>query len=326
VGVSDLDPQRLRNVQMRYPDIFATTDYRDLLQNPDIDAIAISTPVATHFDLAMEALRAGKHTWIEKPITRTASEAERLIEEAERRTLALHVDHTFVYTGAVRKIHELIHSGSLGEVFYYDSVRVNLGLFQHDVNVVWDLAVHDLAILDYLLESRAVAVSATGASHVAAQPENIAFLTLFFESKLIAHFHVNWLSPVKVRRTLIGASQKMIVYDDLDAAEKIKVYDKGLKLTPGVAPELVHNMLVGYRTGDMWCPKIDMSEALQTEARHFVDCVVGGSSSLTDGLAGLRVVKILEAACTSLAERGRPVEIASTPVAVCRGGEPATGN
>jgi predicted dehydrogenase len=308
-AVCDLDGRRLRSVQMRYPSVRTTLDCHDLLKNPDIDAIAIATPVATHFNLGMEALRAGKHLWLEKPMTRTAVEADQLINEAARRKLLLHVDHTFVYNGAVRKIHELIHSGSLGEVYYYDSVRVNLGLFQHDVNVLWDLAVHDLAILDYLLESRPTAVSATGISHVADQPENIAFLTLFFESKLLAHLHVNWLSPVKVRRTLIGASQKMVVYDDLDFGEKIKVYDKGLKLSPGAAPEFVHNVLVGYRTGDMWCPKVDTSEALQIEARHFVDCIAGGSPSLTDGSAGLRIVRILEAACASLAQRGRPVEI-----------------
>jgi predicted dehydrogenase len=309
IAVSDLDGRRLRSLQARYPGVTATTDYRDLLQNPEIHAIAIATPVATHFPLGMEALRSGKHLWLEKPMTRTVAESEQLIDEAARRKLTLHVDHTFVYTGAVRKIHELIHSGSLGEVYYYDSVRVNLGLFQHDVNVLWDLAVHDLAILDYLLPSRAVAVSATGASHVAGQPENIAFLTLFFQSSLIAHLHVNWLSPVKVRKTLIGASQKMVVYDDLEIAEKVKVYDKGVKLSNGAAPELIHKLLVGYRTGDMWCPQIDVSEALQTETRHFVDMVQQGQSTITDGSTGSRIVEILEAAGRSLEERGRPVEL-----------------
>ena len=310
VAVSDLDGKRLHSVQSRYPAIRTTNDYCDIVHDTQVDVVAIATPVSTHCTIALEALRAGKHVWVEKPMTRTAEEAEQLIEEAEKRKLLVHVDHTFVYTGAVRKIHELLRSGSVGEVYYYDSVRVNLGLFQHDVNVVWDLAVHDLSILDYLLESRPTAVSATGMNHISDRPENIAFITLFFDSKLIAHLHVNWLSPVKVRKTLIGASEKMIVFDDLELAEKVKVYDKGITLSSNSTPEQVHQVLVAYRTGDMWSPKIDTAEALQVASRHFIDCIQHSTRTLTDGLAGLRVVRTLEAASRSLAEHGRPVEIA----------------
>jgi predicted dehydrogenase len=309
VAVSDLDPRRLQSLCARYPAVRTTTDYREMLRGNEIDAVAIATPVSTHFNIAMEALRAGKHVWVEKPLTRTTAEGEQLVNEAERRNLLLHVDHTFVYTGAVRKIHELVRSGSLGQVYYYDSVRVNLGLFQHDINVVWDLAVHDLSILDFLLESQPEAVSATGMSHVHGRPENLAFITLFFHSNLIAHLHVNWLSPVKVRKTLIGGSQKMVVFDDLETSEKVKVYDKGITLSLAENPDAVYKELVGYRTGDMWSPKLDTAEALQIEAEHFVDCIEGREKPITDGSAGLRVVQILEAASRSMAERGRPVEL-----------------
>lgn len=312
VMVSDIDPLRLEKVQLRYPAVRTTADYRDVLRDSAVDAVAIATPVSEHFAIAMEALRAGKHVWMEKPMTRTAAEAERLIEEAGKRNLLIHVDHTFVYTGAVRKVHELVRSGALGEIYYYDSVRVNLGLFQRDVNVVWDLAVHDASILDFLLEQHPLAVSATGMSHIPGRHENIAFITLFYPSNLIAHLHVNWLSPVKVRKTLIGGSKKMVVLDDLEMVEKVKIYDTGVTISNGNQTELVHQLLIGYRTGDMWCPKIDIAEALSVAARHFVDCIEGGKQSMTGGLAGLRVVEILEAISRSLAERGNPVEIASS--------------
>jgi predicted dehydrogenase len=309
VAVSDLNPRRLQNLCARYPAVRATTDHREILRDSDVDAVAIATPVSTHFDIGMEALRAGKHVWVEKPMTRSTSEGEQLVNEAKRRNLLLHVDHTFVYTGAVRKIHELVRSGSLGEVYYYDSVRVNLGLFQNDINVIWDLAVHDLSILDFLLESAPEAISATGMSHVNGRSEDMAFITLFFNSNLIAHLHVNWLSPVKVRKTLIGASQKMVVFDDLETSEKVKVYDKGITLSLADNPDAVYKELVGYRTGDMWSPKIDTAEALQIEAKHFVNCIEGREKPITDGLAGLRIVQILEAASRSMAERGRPIEL-----------------
>lgn len=307
VSVCDLSAGRLAPLAARYPTVKLTTDYRELLSDPRVDAILIATPVASHFELAMAALRAGKHLLVEKPLAANSEQALRLVEEAERRRLVLMVDHTFIYTGAVRKIRELIAGGALGEIYYYDSVRINLGLFQHDVNVVWDLAVHDLSIMDYVLPARPVAVSATGISHLQGQPENVAYITLFFENKLIAHVHVNWLSPVKVRRTLIGGSEKMIVYDDLEPSEKLKVYDKGV--TVAQHPEDVYELLVSYRSGDMWAPRFDTAEALRTEAHHFVECVERGVRPETDGPEGLRIVRIMEAAEQSLRDRGRLVEL-----------------
>jgi predicted dehydrogenase len=272
-----------------------------------VDAVAIATPVSTHFPISLEALHAGKHVWVEKPMTATSEEGRRLVEEADRRRLVLHVDHTFVYTGAVRKISDLINSGALGRIYYYDSVRVNLGLFQRDVNVIWDLAVHDLSIMDHVLPQQPSALSVIAAKHVAGQPEDVAYLTLFFDDSTIAHIHVNWLAPVKVRRTLIGGSAKMIVYDDLEPSEKIKVYDKGLRLDDQAGAR--HQMLVGYRAGDMWAPQIEITEALQVEAKHFIDCIERSQPSQTSGEAGLRVVRMLEAAAESMAGRGRVVAL-----------------
>jgi len=307
VGVSDLRPDRLALVKTRYPAIRATTDIGELLADPKVDAIAVATSVATHYDLALKALQAGKHVLLEKPITATADQARRLIEEADRRKLTLMVDHTFVYTGAVRKIKELVDKGELGDIYYYDSVRINLGLFQHDVSVIWDLAVHDLAIMDFVLKRYPVAVSATGISHVPGAPENIAYLTFFFEGALMAHIHVNWLAPVKVRQALIGGSNKMVVFDDLETIEKVKVYDKGVTVQNDA--ENLYRMRIGYRTGDMWSPKLDASEPLTVEARHFVECVEKSQRPQTDGRAGLRIVKLLEAATESVKNHGRPVEI-----------------
>jgi predicted dehydrogenase len=280
------------------------------LADPRVDVVAIATPVSSHYDLALRALQAGKHVFIEKPMTATADQAMRLLDEAERRHLVVGVDHTFVYTGAVRKMRELIDAGGIGEIYYYDSVRVNLGLFQHDVNVLWDLAVHDLSIMDYVLPSQPLAVSATGVGHVPGEPENIAYLNLFFENNLIAHIHANWLAPVKIRRTLISGSKKMIVYDDLEPSEKVKVYDKGITVNGDAGGgDKRYQMLVGYRAGDMWAPHLDLTEALSLELRQFVACVEAQTTPLTDGHAGLRVVRILEAATRSLAERGRVVEL-----------------
>jgi predicted dehydrogenase len=307
VAVSDLRAQRLEALRGRYPAVRATTDYREVVNAPDVDAVAIATPVSTHFDLGMAALRAGKHLLIEKPLAATSDEAFALIEEAERRKRVLLAEHTFIYTGAVQKIRELVADGGIGEVYYYDSVRVNLGLFQHDVNVMWDLAVHDLAIMDFVLGKEAVAVSATGVSHLGAGPENIAYMTLFFEDRLIAHVHVSWLAPVKVRRTLIGGNRKMIVYDDLEPSEKVKVYDKGITVTESA--DAAYQMRVGYRSGDMWAPRIDITEALAVMARHFAQCIEHNQTPTTDGHAGLRVVRILEAATRSMADRGRVVEL-----------------
>lgn len=308
--VCDLQKERLKSVEARYPTVTITDDFDEVLRDPRVDAVAIATPVSTHYPLAMKAMMAGKHVFVEKPMASTSEEARRLVDEAARRRLVLAVDHTFVHTGAVRKMRELAENG-LGDIYYYDSVRVNLGLFQHDVSVIWDLAVHDLSIMDFVLMEKPIAVSATGMSHVVGEPENIAYLTLFFQSKLIAHIHVNWLAPVKVRRTLIGGNSKMIVYDDLEPSEKIKVYDKGITLNgnPQRNGEKIHEMLVGYRTGDMYAPQLDMTEALTRELREFIGCVETSGLPIADGQAGLRVVRILEAATQSLAKRGREIEL-----------------
>ncbi|HEY0004465.1 MAG TPA: Gfo/Idh/MocA family oxidoreductase [Pyrinomonadaceae bacterium] len=307
-AVSDLHQERLLRVEARYPATRTTTDYRELLADTNIDAIVIATPVSTHFELAMQALKADKHVLVEKPLASTSEQSLRLIEEAERRQRVLMVDHTFVYTGAVRKIREMVANGELGDIFYYDSVRVNLGLFQHDVNVIWDLAVHDLSIMDYVLPFKPVAISATGISNIQGQPENVAYITLFFANRQIAHVHVNWLAPVKVRRTLIGGSEKMIVYDDLEPSEKLKIYDKGVTFSQ--RPEAVYEMLVSYRAGDMLAPRLDSTEALHTEAAHFIDCINHQRQPETDGYAGLRIVELLEAAERSLRSRGELIELA----------------
>ena len=307
-AVADLNPARLQHIRQRYPRIETTADYREILANSQIDAVAIATPVSTHFSLAMAALQAGKHVLVEKPITLNSEQALQLIEEAERRNLVLMVDHTFVYTGAVRKIRELIASGTLGDLYYYDSTRVNLGLFQHDVDVIWDLAVHDLSILEFIIPGFPVAVSATGLGHVKGAAENIAYVTAFYESSLIAHLNVNWLSPVKIRRTLIGGSRQMIVYDDLESSEKVKLYDKGITVKNG--PESLYKLLVGYRSGDMYCPQLDVTEALRIELQHFADCIENGKTPITDGWSGLRVVRVLEAATLSMKEKGRSVTLA----------------
>jgi predicted dehydrogenase len=305
--VCDRRPDRLTTVERRYPGVRVTTDPNELIANPAVDAVVIATPVQYHFDLAMAALVAGKHVLVEKPIASTADQASRLVDEASRRRLVLMVDHTFVYTGAVSKMRELTQSGDLGDLYYYDSVRINLGSFQHDVNVLWDLAVHDLSIMDYVLPRQPSAVSASGLAHVHGQPENIAYMTLFFDGSLIAHIHVNWLAPVKVRLTLLGGSRRMIVYDDLEASEKVKVYDRGISVNP--SSENMYQMLIGYRTGDMWAPKLAVTEALSVEARHFVECITAGTRPVTDGEAGLRVVRLLEAATESMMHQGRLVAI-----------------
>jgi len=310
-AVCDASGDRLAAAKARYPGIEAFTDYDKMIAEAGLDAVVVATPVSSHFALGMKALEGGKHLLMEKPIAASSGEAVQLMEEAERRGLVLLVDHTFVYTGAIRKMQELVSGGEIGDVYYYDSVRINLGLFQHDVNVLWDLAVHDLSIMDAVLPASPCAVSATGMSHFTGQPENVSYLTLFFEGPLIAHIHVNWLAPAKVRRTLVGGSRKMIVYDDLDPSEKVKVYDKGVTMNESTESESIYKMLIGYRTGDMWAPQIDMTEALRAETRHFIDCIEGKDKPITDGKTGLRVVKILEAAEESIRQRGKPVDVPS---------------
>ena len=306
-AVSDLSSKKLELVQKRFPGVKTTSDYNEILNDPSIDAVAIATPVNTHFDVGMAALKAGKHVWLEKPMTETSAQARQLVEEADKRKKVLFVDHTFVYTGAVRKMQAMIAAGELGKILYYDSIRVNLGLFQRDVNVISDLAVHDFSILDFLLNEHPVAVSASGTNHFPGTPENLAFITLFYDSGTIAHANVSWLAPVKVRQVLLGGSKKMIVYDDMQPSEKIKVYDKGVSFTED--PQQIQEMRVGYRTGDMWAPKIDGSEALKVGGEHFVDCIVNSKTPQTDGKLGLRVVELIEAATTSMRGRGESVYV-----------------
>jgi len=306
VSVCDLREDRLKKLSASYPSIHPTTNYKNMLDDPEIDAIAIATAVSSHFKFAMAALKAGKHVLVEKPFTATVAEGEQLIAEAEKRHLTLMVDHTFLFTPAVRKIRELVEKGEVGDIYYFDSVRINLGLFQHDVNVLWDLAVHDLSIMDYILGDLPLSISATGVSHLQNQPEDVAHMTCFFKNNMMAHFHVNWLSPVKIRKMLIGGTKKMIVFDDLDASEKIKVYDKGITVT---STDDIYKMMVNYRTGDMWAPKLGTTEALLAEAEHFAECIETGRTPLTDGASGLRVVRILEAAERSLKVNGMPVEV-----------------
>jgi predicted dehydrogenase len=305
-AVADSSPAALARAAKLHPAARLLHSWRDLVADPNIDAVAIATPAASHFELALAALRAGKHVLIEKPITTSSQEAVILIDEAARRNLVLMVDHTFVYTGAITKIREVIESGSLGEVFYYHSIRVNLGLFQHDVNVLWDLAVHDIAIVDHLFDEEPVAVSASGAGHIKGSPENMAHIAMFFGGGAVAHLNVNWLAPVKVRQTLIGGSRKMIVYDDLESSEKVKIYDRGVNLTND--QDDLHRLLVSYRTGDMLAPQLSVKEALLTEVEHFADCVATGGRPLTSGGCGLRVVRTLELAMQSLRQRGHPIE------------------
>jgi predicted dehydrogenase len=314
-AVADLDLAKLATLQRRYPAIKATNDLNELLADASIDAIAVATPVHTHFELGLAALRAGKHLWMEKPMTQTSLQAQQLIDEAERRRRVLLVDHTFIYTGAVTKMAELIRNGDLGRIYYYDSIRVNLGLFQRDVSVISDLAVHDFSILDYLLEEHPVAVTASGTNHFPGTPENLAYVTLFYDSGTIAHANVSWLAPVKVRQILVGGSKKMITYDDLEPSEKIKVYDKGVHLTDD--PDQIREMRVGYRTGDMWAPKVAVTEALRIEGEHFVDCIEHAKVPRTDGQLGLRVVQLIEAASRSMQHRGETVYLDRAPTLAC---------
>ncbi len=300
LAVCDKSPQSRRRVQKAYPQVEVTSDPKELLLSTDIDAIAVVTPVWTHYELAKAALEHGKHIFVEKPFTSNAAQAEELINLAARKNLKIMVDHTFLFTGAVKKISQLLEEGTLGKLYYYDSTRVNLGLFQHDVNVIWDLAPHDLSIMDHLIHESPEAIVATGQTHLNGF-EDVAFITLYFPDKIIAHLNVNWLSPVKVRTTLIGGEKKMLVWNDLEADEKIKIYDKGVHVTNR---EGLYNLLVNYRSGDMWAPQIEQVEALHRELAYFVDCIVKDQTPMNDGEAGLRVVKMLEAASESLRQRG----------------------
>ena len=303
VMICDRSPGALLRAKRAHPSIDVTSEHMDVISSPRVDAVAIVTPVWTHFELAKAALLHGKHGFVEKPFTSRSSEAEELIEIAASRNLCIMVDHTFLFTGAVRKIRQLIDDNTLGNLYYYDSMRVNLGLFQHDVSVIWDLAPHDLSIMDYLIKEQPQAIVATGEKHLNGV-EDVAFITVYFPQNIIAHINVNWLSPVKVRTTLIGGEKKMVVWNDLEADEKIKVYDKGVRIT---SQENVYELLVSYRSGDMWAPQVEQVEALKLELGHFVDCISHNKTPLNDGMAGLRVVRMLEAADRSVEKKGELV-------------------
>ena len=312
VAVADLKQDRLAWARARYPHIQTTEAIGELIDNPAVDAVAIATPVHTHYELAMRCLRAGKHVLVEKPLCHRSELARELIEEARRRRLTLMVDHTFIYTPAVRRIRELIQQGELGDIHYYDAARINLGLVQADVNVLWDLAVHDLSIIQFLFPEVPQAVSATGMRHISGRPETIAYLTLHYASGLIAHCHVNWLSPVKVRRTLIGGSRKMIVYDDVEPTEKIRIYDSGVKLghtNNGDKNNPDYRLRIDYRKGDISIPHLDTKEALSVEVDHFIDCVRNHRAPLSGGPEGLQLIRTLEAATQSLFLKGQPIPL-----------------
>ena len=305
LGIAELNPAAQKRARKAYPNISVTADVKELIASPDIDAVAVITPVWTHYELAKAALEHGKHVFVEKPFTSNTAQGEALIELAERKNLTIMVDHTFLFTGAVRKISQLLREGALGKLYYYDSTRVNLGLFQHDINVLWDLAPHDLSIMDYVIEASPEAIVATGQSHLNCH-EDVAFMTIYFPDSVIAHINVNWLSPVKVRTTLIGGEKRMLVWNDLEADEKVKVYDKGVNIN---TREGVYELQVNYRSGDMWSPQLEQVEALRQELAYFVECVASGQKPFNDGCAGLRVVKMLEAASESMGKRGALVHL-----------------
>ncbi|HET8925019.1 MAG TPA: Gfo/Idh/MocA family oxidoreductase [Candidatus Acidoferrum sp.] len=305
--VCDTSTAALARASRAYPGVTTTTDPNEVLFSSQIDAVAVITPVWTHFELTKTALENGKHVFVEKPFTSNAAQAEELIELAARKNLTIMVDHTFLFTGAVRKIRQLVDSGDLGDLYYYDSLRVNLGLFQHDVSVIWDLAPHDLSIMDHLIRKEPEAIVATGEKHLNGV-EDVAFITVYFPQNVIAHINVNWLSPVKIRTTLIGGQKKMLVWNDLVADEKVRVYDKGVQISGGEG-EGIRDLLVSYRTGDMWAPQIEQSEALRVELAYFADCIMNNKTPFNDGHAGLRVVRMLEAAECSVQKRGELVSL-----------------
>lgn len=312
VAICDADERSLARAGQSYPGVRLVKDCRELLQSSDVDVIAIVTPVSSHFGLAREALSNGKHIFIEKPFTASVAEAEQLIELAERKKLKIMVDHTFLFTGAVNKIKELIDDGVLGDLYYFDSIRVNLGLFQKDVNVVWDLAPHDLSIMDHLLRMDPVAVTATGVAHFQNNLEDVAYITIYFPGNVIAHLNVNWLSPVKIRTTLIGGQKKMLVWNDLVSDEKIRVYDKGVEGLDDLtdeSKEKTYGLRLSYRSGDMWAPRVSQVEALLGETTYFINCINNNVTPKNDGYAGLRVVRMLEAIKTSLASGGALVRL-----------------
>ena len=313
IAVSDISEKRLVLAQNHYPFIKVLKDPMELIRSTDVDAVAIVTPVFAHFEMAKAALLAGKHVFVEKPFTSTSAQARELIDLAAKKGLKIMVDHTFLFTGAVKKIKQVIDSGELGRLLFYDSVRINLGLFQHDINVIWDLAPHDLSIMAHLIDKKPVALSAHGSVHFEGKFEDIAYVSIEFEGNgFIAHFHVNWLSPVKIRKTLISGDKKMLVWDDLDPDEKVKIYDRGVDVKSsngGMNKNGIHDLLVSYRSGDVYIPKLEGTEALKAEAQYFVQCIEKNQEPFNNGQAGLKVVRLLEAADESLKHSGKRIEL-----------------
>ncbi|MGB7294266.1 MAG: Gfo/Idh/MocA family oxidoreductase [Candidatus Aminicenantales bacterium] len=306
VSICDLDERRLKLAKATFPFIKVSSNPKGILNSDDIQAVAIVTPVFTHYELAKAALENGKHIFVEKPFTSNARQAEELINLALTKNLKIMIDHTFLFTGAVRKIREILNSGELGSLFFYDSTRINLGLFQHDINVVWDLAPHDFSIMNYLLDKCPIAISAQGTDHFGAGIEDVAYIAAHFDNGFIGHFHCNWLSPVKIRKTLISGDKKMLVWDDLVSDEKIKIYDRGVEFKNG---EGIRKLLVSYRSGDMYAPKVSSTEALQLEAEYFLECIEKNIEPHNNGEAGLRVVRMLEATDRSLKSGGGKIKI-----------------
>lgn len=303
VKVCDPCDDARKRAQKANPHVMIVSDYRDVVCSPDLDMVAVVTPVSTHYQLAKEALENGKHIFVEKPFTASVAQAEELVTLADKKNLKIMVDHTFIFTGAVRKMKELIDGGSLGQLYYYDSIRVNLGLFQRDINVIWDLAPHDFSIMDFLIDEKPAAISSCGKGHVNGK-EDIAFVTAYFNNNMIAHFNVNWLSPVKVRMTLVGGEKRMLVWNDSVPDEKLRVYDKGIEVKN---TENIYDLLVSYRSGDMWSPKVDQTEALKRETEYFVECIHNNTTPVNDGRAGLRIVEMLEGCDISLKQDGRMI-------------------
>ena len=306
ISICDINKDALNKARKNYPKLEMVSDSSEILTSSEIDAVAIVTPVYTHFELAKKAIENGKHIFVEKPFTSSVAEAEELIELAEKKNVKIMVDHTFLFTGAVRKIKKLIEDGTLGNIYYFDSTRVNLGLFQHDINVIWDLAPHDLSIMDYVIQEKPSGITATGIEHFGRGLEDVAYITVFFDKDIIAHFNVNWLSPVKIRMTLIGGEKKMLVWNDLESDEKVKIYDRGVNVEDKKG---IYELLVSYRSGDIWTPMVEETEALKLEAEYFIDCIENNKTPINDGYAGLRVVKILEASDLSIKNNGKMVKI-----------------
>jgi len=297
IAICDLNQKRLKFAKSNFPFVKTYSNPKDLMSSEEIDVVAVVTPVFTHYELAIMALENDKNIFVEKPFTSNVAQGEKIINLAEKKNLKIMVDHTFLFTGAVMKMREIVDSGELGSLYFYDSVRVNLGLFQHDINVIWDLVPHDFSIMNHLIDENPTAVSAWGTGHFGNGLEDVAYVAVHFDNGFIAHFHCNWLSPVKIRKTLISGDKKMLVWDDLSSDEKIKVYDRGVNIKN---TEGIHNLLVSYRSGDMHVPKVDNTEALKLEVEYFAECIEKNQKPINDGEAGLNVVKMLEAADKSL--------------------------